>query len=50
MLTKSIETFQKPHYQFLANAKTSLSLIPNALLVVNLRFLCSEESLENAQW
>jgi hydroxyethylthiazole kinase-like sugar kinase family protein len=37
------------NFPILTNAKTSLSLIPNALLVVNLRFLCSEESLENAQ-
>ncbi|WP_290853749.1 hypothetical protein [Fervidobacterium sp.] len=38
------------NFPILTNAKTSLSIIPNALLVVGLRLLCSEESLENAQW
>ena len=37
------------NFPILTNTKTSLSLVPNALLVVNLRFLCSEESLANQQ-
>jgi hypothetical protein len=36
-------------FPILKNTKTFLSLIPYVLLVVSLRSLCSEESLENAQ-